>query len=105
MKRIIALLVVITSIIGVLAVAPTVFLPKRWLNIHVGDSRSDVHNMLGKPDIDFYYFKSFDEWHNSFGYGASVIDVSYDDNANVSWVRIKTSWGRSFKKWDEYKAK
>lgn len=105
MKRIIAALFLLTAIVCVLAVAPSVFLPKRWLKVQHGDSRSDVHNSLGKPDADYYGGKSFDEWHNSFGYGASVIDVSYDDNARVKWVKITTFWGRGFKEWDQYERK
>lgn len=92
--------------IGVALALPDVFLPKRWLEIRPGQDRTIVHTVLGVPDIDFTEMKRFDGWHNSFGIGASVIVVRYDDiGTKVSSVKISTDWGRGHLEWvQQYKA-
>jgi len=86
------------------AALPTMFLPKRWLDIKPGHDRTAVHLVLGKPDAD-YSVKSFDGWHNPFGLGASVLTVDYDEQlSKVVSTRIRTVWGFEYRDWvQEYK--
>jgi hypothetical protein len=88
----------------VCAALPTVFLPKRWLDIKPGRERAAVHAVLDKPDADFSV-KSFDGWHNPFGLGASVLTVDYDEHlSKVVSTRIRTVWGFEYRDWvQEYK--
>ena len=91
------------SIIGMM-VLPSVFLPKRWLEIKPGISRSAIHAVLGVPDAH-YADKAFDGWHNAFGVGASVLTVRYDATlSRAVSSEIKTVWGFAHKDWvQEYK--
>jgi len=86
------------------ATLPSIFLPKRWLEIKPGLERSTVHTILGIPDAD-YSIKAFDGWHNSFGPGASVLTVHYDETlSKVKTTKIETRWGFEHRNWvQEYK--
>jgi hypothetical protein len=87
-------------VIGVALALPGVFLPKRWLDIAPGHDRAAVHAVLGIPDIDFTEMKGFDGWHNSFGVGASVLTVRYDEpRKKVISVKIATAWGTEHLEW------
>jgi len=97
-------LLLTTAILCVIAVAgielPTLFLPKRWLDIHPGQARHEVVSILGQPDADYFSAKSFDEWHNHFYVGASVLKVTYArDSDVVAGTDIRNSWGLAYRHW------
>ncbi len=83
---------------------PTLFMPKRWLDIRPGQERSAVHAVLGVPDAN-YSVKGFDGWHNPFGVGASVLIVRYDESlSRVISTKVETKWGTEYRDWmQEYK--
>lgn len=91
-------------VIACAATLPSIFLPKRWLEIKPGFERSTVHAVLGIPDAD-YAIKGFDGWHNSFGLGASVLTVHYDETLTmVTTTKIEIRWGFDHRNWvQEYK--
>ena len=106
MKRQTATFLILTFAIAVtIYFLPSIFLPKRWLDIKPGISRQAVHDVLGVPDAN-YSVKGFDGWHNPFTFGASVLTVRYDESLNVVvGVEIKTIWGLGHKEWvQEYKS-
>ena|ERR1700744_2325051 len=83
-----------------LAELPSVFLPKRWLDIRVGETREQVVSIVGRPDADYFTAKSFDGWHNHFYIGASVLKVNYRrDSDVVASKEIQTHWGLAYKDW------
>ncbi len=89
----------IILVVLLLAAAPRLFLPKRWLDINPGQDRAGVHAILGAPDADYFNAKNFDSWFNPFGYGASSFTVIYDDHAKVQRVKITMDWGFEHRKW------
>ena len=101
--RLVGALLLSISMMGIFCL-PSVFLPKRWLDIQPGISRAAVHAVLGVPDASFSD-KSFDGWHKPFGVGASVLTVRYDSALSKAVsTEIKTVWGFEHKKWvQEYK--
>jgi hypothetical protein len=106
MKRQIATFMILTFTIAVtVSFLPSIFLPKRWLDIKPGISRQSVHSVLGVPDTN-YSAKGFDGWHNPFTLGASVLTVRYDEPLKiVVSAEIKTEWGFRHKEWvQEYKS-
>jgi len=103
-EKIIVFISLAILVIACAATLPSIFLPKRWLEIKPGIERPTVHVVLGIPDAD-YSVKGFDGWHNSFGPGASVLIVHYDETfTKVQTTEIKTRWGFEHKQWvQEYK--
>lgn len=103
-RRVVFISLSLLLVLLVCAALPSVFLPKRWLDIKPGQERAAVHVVLGKPDADFSV-KSFDGWHNPFGLGASVLTVDYDEQlSKVVSTRIRTVWGFEYRDWvQEYK--
>lgn len=98
-----AVLLSILLTLALLPTLPTIFLPKRWLVVHEGESMETVYKVLGVPDINFGD-KNFAGWHNPFYLGASVLIVRYDNSQRVSQVKIETKWGSEYKKWaQDYK--
>lgn len=93
-----AVLLSILLIIALLSTLPTIFLPKRWLDIQEGESMEAVYKVLGTPDINFGD-KNFAGWHNPFYLGASVLTVRYDNSQRVSQINIETKWGSEYQKW------
>lgn len=92
--------IIVLVLIGVALALPSVFLPKRWLEIAPGQDRNVVHAVLGVPDADFTDAKGFDGWHNPFGVGASVLVVRYDyASKKVVSAKITTEWGTEHLKW------
>lgn len=86
------------------AFMPSLFMPKRWLDIGPGQERSAVHAVLGVPDAN-YSEKGFDGWHNPFGIGASILIVRYDESlSRVVSTKVETKWGTGYRDWvQEYK--
>lgn len=78
---------------------PSIFIPKRWLEITPGLERETVYKVLGVPDGGFTA-KEFDGWHNPFFFGASVLIVRYDlALSKVTSSEIRTKWGWEYRKW------
>jgi hypothetical protein len=97
------------ALLSMCALLPTVFLPKRWTEIHPGMHRAQVHAVLGFPDADFYVAKGYESWHNAFYVGASVIHIDYAYPSDhdrrptgddvVTRRVIETVWGFQYLEW------
>lgn len=92
------LFLLISIIVGIAYTAPRLFISERWHAIAPGMTLTQVHAILGFPDIPFPD-KQFDGWFNPFGYGASTITVRYTTHDRVASVNIKHHFGWEYKNW------
>lgn len=86
-------------IITLIIALPTMFLPKRWLDIQTGMAKPNVERVLGIPDCSMDE-KQFSGWHNPFYLGASVLIIHYDEEDKVSDIKIETDWGWAYQNWE-----
>jgi hypothetical protein len=64
--------------------------PKRWMDIHPGLRRAQVHAVLGAPYADYFAVKSFDGWAQGSYLGLSTLTVVYAENSDIV---ESTRWG------------
>ena len=99
-KRLLLSVIALGLFIFCIAQLPSIFIPKRWLDIRAGQTREQVVSAIGRPDADYFAAKSFDGWHNHFYIGASVLRINYrQDSDIVASKEIQTHWGLAYRGW------
>jgi hypothetical protein len=74
---------VIVAVAAALLASWAVLPPKRWMDIHPGLHRAQVHAVLGAPYADYFGIKAFDGWTHAFGVGRLTLTVRYAENSDI----------------------